>query len=646
MNTQRIKIISLCIIVFLLTAYNIYYPFSFNLNFTYSTRYFARDKDHRIIEISPISDSTGIMQIEIDSLNELKPEFINCLLAAEDKTFFKGFFYFNEGKPRLGSFRGIPITGALRAVISLGAGGGGSGLIQQLAKNLVMVKWEKYTGTQKHLERKYAESIATFALTSVYSHEELLRMYLNTIPVLGRTDGRIYGFKSAAFRFFGQSDLSELTLDQFATLVASLKGGNFSKLDSAHIDQVMNYRSRIFDRMVVNNTLSEKEANRLKPKPIILSNRYSNYFCFRSAMQYIKWQAKEIVKRNNLDTNLTNYRIYTTLSRWIQVAAADAVETTFNEYTQYRTLNNDLLETGLAVVSPLDGHLLALVGDADPYHYKGNLNHAYQTRRQIGSTMKPFVYATYFENGGTPQSMLLDDSIPGKFNPKNYNGFYSGQSYPAWICLSRSLNMPTANLINQHYIKALQITKLMEQCGYKNKIPLTTDMVLGTSESNPLEMAAAYCTFANGGHKIPVIAISRIVDKNGNVVYDLEKEPRQKKRASSKLVIRAETAKNITYCLTRALEPGGTGIRVRNYFTGRAAGKTGTTSSSRDAWFVGYTPRLSCAIWVGYNNNTILPDDINTGGKTAAPIWGLMMQNLEKTGVTYYSDTTKNVWPF
>lgn len=650
MHMQRKKIWIFLGAVFLLSLYNLTIPFNFNLDISYSTRYFARDKDLKTIEISPISDKGGVLQIEIDSLGELRPEFINCLLAAEDKTLFKGFFYFKDGKPgvrklRLGSFRGIPLVGTIRAIMFMGTKGGGSGLIQQLAKNLVLVKWEKYTGTQKHMQRKYAEIITAFALTSVYSREELLRMYLNTIPIMGNTDGRIYGFKTAAFRFFGKSDMNELSLDQFATLVASLKGGRFSKLDSTNMDTIMGYRGRIFDRMAENNMLTKAEADRFKTIPIKTSDRYKKYFCFRSAMQYIKWQAKEIAEKNNLDTNLVNYKIYTTLSRWIQTAAADAVEQTFIELNQYRNLNSDLLETGLAVVSPETGELLAMIGDADPYHFKGHLNHAFQTKRQIGSTMKPFVYATFFENGGTPQSMLLDDSIPGKFNPKNYNGTYSGQSYPASYCLSHSLNMPTANLINQRLIYASQVRGVMTRCGFQSKISLTTDMVLGTGLSSPLEMALAYCPFANGGKRVPIIAITKIEDRDGVVLWSIKNETRQKK-LPSKPIIRASTAKDITICLTQALQPGGTGNKVRNYFSGIAAGKTGTTSNNRDAWFVGYTPKLTCAVWVGYNNNTALPEEINTGGKVAAPIWGRMMKNMENMRITYYSDSTKNKWPF
>jgi membrane peptidoglycan carboxypeptidase len=623
-----------------LTLFNFLVPFQFDLNIDYSTRYFARDRDNRIIEISPLEKPSGILRIEIDSLSELKPEFINCLLSAEDKSFFKGIFYIEEqanGKKVItpGTFRGVPLSGIYRALSHGGKHGGGSGLVQQLAKNMVLLKWEKYAGSQMHLQRKYAEMLTAFALTSVYSGEELLLLYLNTIPVFNISDGRVFGFKAAAFRFYGTSDLSKLTLDQFATMVASLQGGYMRDLESS--EKIVERRAKILDRMVKLNFLEYPESERLKKIPVKVSDRFSTYYCFKPAIQYIRRQARQIARDFDLDTNLTNYRIYTTLSRWVQTAASLAVEESFAELDDYRYLHSDTLQVGMAVIAPGSGQLLALVGDADPFHYKGKLNHAYQINRQIGSTVKPFVYASFFEKGGNAESLLLDDSIPGKFNPSNFNGIYSKQKIPAGECLSRSLNMPTANLVNQGHVSVAEIRQLLKICGFRGNIPKSADIVLGSFESSPLEMARMYCTLAGGGHYVPLVCITRIEDENHKIIWELKDLKLKDRKPGKRFIIKPKTVSEINKSLTAATEPGGTGNRVRNFYNGPVAGKTGTTSNNRDAWFIGYNDNLCGAVWYGYDKNSQLPDQINTGGRIAAPTWGRMLNNLEKMGITAYS---------
>lgn len=651
---KRDKLFLLSCLLF--TLFNFFVPFKIQLDLDYSTIY--RSGDEKVVDILPYGVEKRI-QVPIDSMGELKPEFVNCILAAENKEFFKGLIYFKGGKIgfkniRPGMFRGVPVAGLARSLFTFGMKGGGSGLVQQLAKNLVHEGWSR------NAQQKYSEGVLSFALTSCYSNEELFLLYLNTSPVffnkhkLNPETGQkrtglymypdvTYGIKTASIRFFGTSNLRSLTLDQFATLVASLKGGSFRLVDSLDSD-VKGRRNNILERMVQNGFLSANEALKYKEKPIVFNTFFKGNECYRSAIEFVRKEAVALAKENKWDTTLNGFRIKTTLSRYVQQAAADVVDSVFNSMDRLRYFNNDTLETGIAIINPVNGHLLGMIGDAEPYNFKGKFNHAYRDFHQIGSTMKPFVYGAFFEKGYTPETLLPDKDLPGTgdFRPSNYSGRCSNSDIAAKDCLKFSLNKPTANIVNK-YIGVRDVISFMKRCGYNGELTEDKAMVLGTASLTPLELARAYAPLANGGNSVPVISITEIRDKNNKLLWKLENFKRTGKWRTKKNVFRFSIAKQVTSCLVQALETGGTGNSVRSYYKGIAAGKTGTTSNSADTWFVGYTPTYCGAIWMGGMHNSRMPETINTGGKSCAPVWGLILSKIVQKNIDFY---TKRQWPW
>ncbi len=391
--------------------------------------------------------------------------------------------------------------------------------------------------------------------------------------------------------------------------------------------------------MEQNGFLTKAKAEKYKAAPIVFNTKFKDNECYRSAIEFVRKEAVQLARENKWDTTLNGFRIKTTLSRYVQLSAAEVVDSVFEANAALRYFNNDTLETGVAMINPVNGHLLGMIGDADPFNYTGKLNHAYRDFHQIGSTMKPFVYGAFFERGFGPGSPLLDDDIPGSgnFNPRNFDGTCSHSSIPASSCLIRSLNKPTANIVNR-FIRVKDVISFMNRCGYKGQLANDKAMVLGTASLTPLELAKAYAPFANGGNEVPVVSITEIRDKDNKLLWKMENVRRTGRWRIKKNVVPFSVVRQVTGCLEQALETGGTGHNVRRYYTGIAAGKTGTTSNSADTWFVGYTPAFCGAIWMGGIHNASMPEAINTGGRSCAPLWGLIIRKIKEKNVDYYTN--------
>lgn len=617
--------------------YILFFPYNFHVNPQYSTRYYS--VDNRVIDIAPIKRDERV-QIPIENLNELPPLFIQCLLATEDKDFFNGILYYKDGKHsidniRLGEFRGIPIIGFARSMLSFGTKGGGSGLLQQLAKNLMHESWAR------NFQQKFSENAAVIGLTSSYNKEELLLMYFNNVPLMLNSDGKIYkdgsktyGFKSALIRYYGTSNFNEIGLDKFAVLVASLKGGKYSNIDS--IGAIKQRRDFILGRMAALGMITDYEVKKYSARAIKFNFGYKYNSCMRGAIEYVQQQAIAIAKECNLDTTLSGYKIHTTLSRVVQNAAAEAVKEYAIKNKAYRYFDNDTLELGMTIINPRNGHLLGMIGDIEPYEIKGKLNHAYRDKNSIGSTIKPFVYGAFFDAGYTKNTLLYDgdNESVGAYNPNNFSGTCSNTNIPAITCLSKSLNKPTANIVNE-YISYVHVIKFVENCGYSGNLTNDRSVVLGVDYLSTLDMCKLYAPFANGGTSVPVIGIERIVDGTGKELWNIQNQ-KNNIWSCNKGIISYSVAKEVNLCLIQTIESG-SAIVTKNYFKGKAAGKTGTSNNNRDTWFVGYTPTICTAVWIGGIKNKKLPKPIESGSLLAAPLWATFMQKvIQKDKKGYY----------
>jgi membrane peptidoglycan carboxypeptidase len=291
-------------------------------------------------------------------------------------------------------------------------------------------------------------------------------------------------------------------------------------------------------------------------------------------------------------------------------------------------------QMALAAVDPRTHFVKALVGGVD--YESSQFNRAVQARRQPGSSFKPFVYYAALASGNFSPSTIIDDSpisypIPGGiYKPQNYGGSRDfGGNMSIATALRQSRNIPAVKLG-----KAVGLEKVIEICrllGIKSPMQPVISLPLGSIGVTPLEMAGAFATLANNGWSSETTVILQVTDSKGNVLLDNTPKLKQ--------VLDPWATANLNTMLQGVLEPGGTGVKAN---IGRpAAGKTGTTSSERDVWFVGYVPQLSTAVWVGNDDYGSMGKGI-TGGDFAAPVWrSFMLKALENEPVEYFPATSK-----
>jgi len=281
------------------------------------------------------------------------------------------------------------------------------------------------------------------------------------------------------------------------------------------------------------------------------------------------------------------------------------------------------LQASFICIDPKTGQILAMVGSSNYREHRYGLNHATQIVRQPGSSFKPFVYASCFEKGYTPESIVSNDPIemqdgdkiwkPGNFAGEDVGGPRSIKSAIQWsynLCAIHAL----LDLTN-----AQDVVKMAKRMGIKSNIPPVPSIALGTAEVSPLELTSAYCVFANYGIKTTPYAILRVEDRNGKVIY--------RSKPEYEYVFDPKIAEMMTICLRAVVEGGTASSGVGRWFRYPAAGKTGTTQNFADAWFVGYTPIYTAGAWVGFDDKRITFSGSNgQGGRAAAPIWGRFMK--------------------
>ncbi|SHG56102.1 penicillin-binding protein, 1A family [Thermosyntropha lipolytica DSM 11003] len=505
--------------------------------------------------------------------------FKQAVIAVEDKNFYK--------------HHGIDLTGIIRAVwINVKAGkivAGGSTITQQTAKNI-------YLSNERTFARKIKELYYTLQLERKYSKDEILTMYCNHV-YFGHG---AYGLEAAARTFFAKN-ASQLTLAE-AALLAGLPQWP-SHYDPYQNPEAAKKRQEIvLQRMWEEGYITEEEKNQaLNEKLVFQKSPYIS----GEASYFMSLVEKYINKKYGERAMATGgLRIYTTLDLDLQRAANQA----YQNVIKYK---NPELQAALVAIDPQNGHIRALIGGRDfttsPYN-------RVLAKRQPGSTFKPFMYSLAIASGFTAADMVMCDKVQFKMSdgtfyvPKDYGSIpYHNREFTLKEAVMKSDNVVAVKVNDMLNPKV--VARYCERFGFKNIKPVLS-LPLGSSEVTPLEMAAGYAVFASGGFYHEPVYILRIEDKRGRVL--------EENRSREKQVISAENAYIITNMLKGVLEPGGTGSHLKAIAGNNAAGKTGTTDEYRDAWFVGYTPRICCAVWVGYDDGRSvgLP-----GGSIAGPIW-------------------------
>lgn len=480
---------------------------------------------------------------------------------------------------------------------------GGSTLTQQLAKNL-------YLSQQQTWLRKVREAILTLKLEANYSKDEILTMYLNTI-YLGEG---AYGIETAAQTYYGKP-VSEVTLPEGAMLVGLARGP--SLYDPVLNPQVaLQRRNQVLDRMAELNYITPAEAAQGKAAPLGIVPRKPQAGAAPYFVQYVIQELRDRYPDVGRELLSGGYRVETTLDPTVQKAAEDAMATGLPAGARDKT-GVTQPQGALSAVDPNTGAVLALVGGRDfkesPY------NRAVQAKRQPGSSFKPFLYAAVIDSrrysAASVQTSEPTDFPAGAgkppWHPINWEPGHPYANKPIGV---REAVRVSDNIVAAKWMQKIgpnRVAALAHSMGISSALGTDLTLSLGTSEVAPIEMARGFAPFANGGMRVELMAIRRVIDRSGRVVVD--------NRPSLARVLDERVAYIMTDIMRDVVRPGGTAGQVGGMLGGRpAAGKSGTTEHNSDAWFVGFTPDIVAAVWLG-NDNPAVP--FGMGGRDAAPVW-------------------------
>lgn len=529
---------------------------------------------------------------EVMPLDRISPHLKRAVLASEDSHFY--------------DHHGINPSGVGRAVIvNLAAGGvreGGSTITMQLVKNLFLSQKRAFT-------RKLAEGVLAIRLEQILSKDQILEMYLNQV-YWGHNN---YGVQTAARSYFDKS-AEILTLAESAMMAGLIQAPEeFSPF--ASMELAKRKQKEVLGRMLDLNWISQQEYDNALKQEIKLGRIRS----FQgSALPYVTNSvAQELAQKFGREALLKGgMRVQTTVDAEFQQMAEQTVSKWHKTLSSQGLRNNQI---ALVAIDPRTHFVKALVGGVDAK--SSEFNRATQSQRQPGSAFKPFVYYAAFATGKfAPDTVVQDTPVRYRdgnnwYTPKNYDSSFKGPM-PIRTALAQSRNIPVIKLG-----KTIGMNKVIEACrtlGIMSPMEPVTSLPLGAIGVTPLEMASAYATFANYGWQSPPTIMARVTDSSGNILLDNTPKPQ---------LVLDQWASAAIIDVMRSVVTEGTG---KGADIGRpSAGKTGTTSSERDIWYVGTVPQLTTAVWVGRDDNRQLASRA-TGGGMVAPIWQDFMQQALK----------------
>jgi len=520
----------------------------------------------------------------------------NATVAIEDDEFYE--------------HRGIKLGAMFRAFfVNLGAGGvkqGGSTITQQLIKNSLLTQ-------DRTLTRKVKEIVLALKLEQIMSKEEILTWYLNEAPY----GGRLYGVEEASRAFFNHS-AREVTLAEAAYLAAIPKAPTrYSPYGQRRVE-LETRKDLVLKRMLELNFIDQNKFAAAATEVVTFQPPVAAGI---KAPHFVMWVLDYLEERYGRQAVRTRgLKIITSLDWELQQLAEDAIAA----YAETNEKNFKAKNAGLTALDPKTGEVLAMVGSRDYFNQdeEGNFNITL-AHRQPGSAFKPFVYATAFNKGYTPETMLFDlatqfdvncSTDPSRcYTPTNYDDRYRGPV---------SLRQALAGSINIPSIKVLYLAGLADSLETARRMGINSlddpnryglTLVLGGGEVALLELASAYGVFANDGIRNPPEKILKIEDRQGQIIEQITSRGQH--------ALPANTARLISNILSDdvARAPIFGPNSLLNFPGREVAVKTGTTNDYRDAWIVGYSPNLVAGAWVGNNDNT--PMEKKVAGLIVAPLW-------------------------
>lgn len=534
-------------------------------------------------------------------ISEVSPYMISAVLAAEDHYYYE--------------HNGISYVGIMRATLANISHGkpvqGGSTLTQQLVKNLF------YEKDNRTIPLKIAEGIVASQIESKYSKEKILEIYLNQIYF----GNRAYGVEQAARTYFA-TDASNLTVAQSAFLAGIIKSPSYLG-SKKHRQKGLSRQRTVIKKMLEYKFISELEANGAFLEPLVFKSmprkaKKENQFV--PPYPYYSQFVQEAVSSTYNYTHHKRLKVYTTLD----IKAQKSAEKIIN--SAGKRLPKKLDQAALVAMRISDGAVVSMVGGIGNF-----LDHQWNSAvhpHTMGSSFKPFVYLAAFEQGViSPSSQLYDspfsvlDEGDNVWNPQNFDHRYLGYM-TAEDALAHSRNVCTVRVAQQ--IGIGRVINAARRAGIKEDLAPTLALSLGSSASSPLSMATAYATVARGGMYIKPLIVRKITDDRGTVLAKFEPTP-------SRTLDLVACRQTVDILKKVVLSGTGTRARLRGI---PMAGKTGTADDGKDLWFVGFTPDLVVAIWVGNSQNKKVGGGHITGGRVVAPIW-------KRFAKAYYSSHPK-----
>ena len=512
-------------------------------------------------------------------LNEVTEQLVKALIATEDKNFYK-----HEGYDLLGLARSM-VANVLAGHVVQGA----STITQQLSRIL-------FLSNEKTFTRKIKELQVAAQIEKTISKDKILEMYLNNV-YLG---SGAYGVKGAAKIYFNKN-LNQLTLPEMA-LIAGLPQAPSVYSPYNNKDLAKKRRNQVLLRMYKMKYIDKKTYEEAKNAPVVLSTMPVMY-ATNKAPYFCDYVMKELQKLGFSEDEIVNggLKVITTLDYNSQLKANEAILSNLKAWGMTKDKN----QAAVFSFSPVDGRILVYAGGKD--YTKSQYDRVTQSQRPSGSAFKPFIYTAAIEKGFSPNDMIEDLPVKiGNWTPRNYGNKYRG-SIPVYTALMVSSNVCAARLMDAIGVRpVIQLARVM---GITTPIPYDYTIALGSNSVKLFEMTRAFGVFANGGYKVEPYAIERVESSRGTILYESRK-------ARTSKVLNINTAATMT-AIMKTVITSGTG---RAADIGKpAAGKTGTTDDSKDAYFIGFTPDVVTGVWVGNDDNSQMGGV--TGGTIPAKIW-------------------------
>ena len=569
-------------------------------------------EERQIIQSTKIYDRTGDVVLfdvhgevtrTVVPLDQISDYVKWATISIEDSNFY--------------NHNGIEPKAILRAIFvnlkdgNLFGGQGGSTITQQVIKNALLT-------SDKKISRKVKEWVLAPRLEKIMTKDEILSVYLNEVPY----GGTVYGVQEASRRFFSK-DAKDLTLVESAYLAALPQAPTYYSPYGNNREQLDARKNRVLEEMKNNGFITEDEYKNAKTEEITFQKPENFGIKAPHFVMYIRELLEEKYGVEAVEKG--GLKVVTTLDWSIQEKGEEIVK----KHALENSAKFDAENASIVAIDPNNGQILAMIGSRDYFDEEidGNFNIA-TAERQPGSSFKPFVYAEAFNKGYRPETVVFDLSTEFStscssggncYRPVNYDNVFRG---PMTLrdALAQSVNIPAVKILYLAGLRdSLDLAKKMGVGTLKGVDQYGLTLVLGGGEVRPLDMASAYGVFATGGVKHEQIGILKIEDKEGNVLEEFEEQRGDR-------VLPEQTAYLISDVLSdNVARTPAFGSNSYLYFGGRdVAAKTGTTNDYRDAWIVGYTPKISVAAWAGNNDNRSM--DKKVAGFIVAPMWNEFMQ--------------------